>query len=329
MKRNVIMRIASMTLSFCFVALSASSNAGCTQAQLPAEGSEHGTGAGELVLRAGCDTFMAYCAGCHGEGLEGDGPHGEHLDPPPKSLLAKATLNQSDEQLNAWILEGGGEGSKMPAFSKFISAGDSATIVEFIRAVGAGHKPLCEPDADDGEEDDDDDGSETENTEETADETAEMTSSSDVDGTGSDDDGDDDDDSTSTSGDDDDDDTTSSSVEESTDDTSGTESESTGTPSEESETGEHSTEGDTESSGSGDPSAECEAWCGCLLEFCAEIEDYPFDSLDACYSKCAATEASLLQCWSDFCSEIKEKPAEAPHLCDHAWGGLGDNECGP
>ena len=98
----------------------------------------------------------------------------------------------------------------------------------------------------------------------------------------------------------------------------------TGTP----ETTDATTSGDTTGAGeSGGVSPACEAWCGCLELNCTEFPGYPFASVDECHTTCADLSTEEITCWQGFCEEVADNPALADHLCDHAWGALGLNEC--
>lgn len=128
----------------------------------------------------------------------------------------------------------------------------------------------------------------------------------------------------STTGDSDSDPTTDpSTTDPSTTDDATTSDATTGGPE---ETSGGSTSGSTGEPGTtgGGVSAECEALCSCVAAGCSSFGGYPFADDEACHTWCGEQPAADVECYQGFCDEITD-PDE--HLCEHAWGELGNSEC--
>ena len=93
----------------------------------------HGIGAGQtssqgtVEAKPGKQVFESYCGGCHG--LNGDG--GQHA---PGIAHNPAVQGLSDDALSQFI-QHGRPNAGMPSFS-FLSRGNIAAIVEYLRALG-------------------------------------------------------------------------------------------------------------------------------------------------------------------------------------------------
>lgn len=74
---------------------------------------------------------------------------------------------------------------------------------------------------------------------------------------------------------------------------------------------------------SADPA--CAAYCACLASACATIAGYPFAAAGSCASACAAQSADERACFPKWCA--KAESSRSKHDCEHAWGGLGLDEC--
>ncbi|MEM7152870.1 MAG: hypothetical protein AAF799_08505 [Myxococcota bacterium] len=91
--------------------------------------------------------------------------------------------------------------------------------------------------------------------------------------------------------------------------------------------GGESTSDGNGSTGDGAVSVECVAHCDCLETECAEYEGYPFGTRQACEDDCMGLSAEEQACYMMWCPEVPKNPGIALHLCEHAWGELGLNEC--
>lgn len=79
------------------------------------------------------------------------------------------------------------------------------------------------------------------------------------------------------------------------------------------------------SSGENDPVKDrCQEYCSCLQKTCSEYTEHPFQDEESCLSACASYTMEELQCWHHFCST---NSAKEEHLCEHAWGKFGLDEC--
>ncbi len=83
--------------------------------------------------------YYVYCIGCHGWGLQGDGPNAAYIDPAPRVLTAGDYMNKkSNLQLFA-VIKGGGEAvylsSSMPAWGNFLQDQDIWNIVAWLRMM--------------------------------------------------------------------------------------------------------------------------------------------------------------------------------------------------
>lgn len=89
----------------------------------------------------GCEQFKANCASCHGEGGQGDGPHGEHLDPIPTDLVGVASQSRAHDERLADIRNGVGEG--MPAFAELMTDEQMQSVLVYVDALAAGDSVMC------------------------------------------------------------------------------------------------------------------------------------------------------------------------------------------
>jgi hypothetical protein len=78
--------------------------------------------------------------------------------------------------------------------------------------------------------------------------------------------------------------------------------------------------------GGGDPASDCELLCSCLEATCSSLEGYPYADTAACLTNCEAHTAEEVTCWGQFCDQAATS-ADPDHLCEHAWGDLGLEEC--
>lgn len=71
----------------------------------------------------------------------------------------------------------------------------------------------------------------------------------------------------------------------------------------------------------------CGLYCACMVDACAAIEGYPYEDEAACTSACEAFSADELDCFGSFCVQASQSPGAVDHLCEHAWGAAGTDEC--
>jgi len=84
-----------------------------------------------------------------------------------------------------------------------------------------------------------------------------------------------------------------------------------------------SADGDSE----GGVDALCGAHCACLAETCATTAGYPFAAAGSCASFCAGLGAAERACFPKWCTDAKAAAGSKVHLCEHAWGAFGLDEC--
>ena len=72
-------------------------------------------------------------------------------------------------------------------------------------------------------------------------------------------------------------------------------------------------------------SEQCISYCSCLDLTCSSYEKYPYESKEQCLSVCSKLTDKETACWSYFCSQKDDSMQE--HLCEHALGEFGLDEC--
>ncbi len=71
----------------------------------------------------------------------------------------------------------------------------------------------------------------------------------------------------------------------------------------------------------------CASYCACLEARCAARPGYPLGAGE-CGPLCARLDDARRTCWAGFCEDAAgEDDALAQHLCEHAWGLYGLEEC--
>lgn len=75
----------------------------------------------------------------------------------------------------------------------------------------------------------------------------------------------------------------------------------------------------------------CGAYCACMKRTCTSYAGYPYADEALCLGVCAAFTEKERSCWSQSCrtAEMYDVPSVREHLCQHAWGTFGLNECAP
>ena len=92
----------------------------------------------DASVAAGQATYAQYCAACHGEGGEGDGPGAAALDPKPADFHADHVQGLSDGAL-FYTITHGREGTAMVAWESIISEKQRWEVVNFLRTFTAEH----------------------------------------------------------------------------------------------------------------------------------------------------------------------------------------------
>jgi mono/diheme cytochrome c family protein len=90
------------------------------------------------AIEAGKQTFNIYCASCHGQSGQGDGPAAASLDPKPQDL-AGHEMEMGDDYLYWRIAEGGMMEpfkSAMPAWKDALSEDQIWQIIAYLRTLG-------------------------------------------------------------------------------------------------------------------------------------------------------------------------------------------------
>jgi hypothetical protein len=78
------------------------------------------------------------------------------------------------------------------------------------------------------------------------------------------------------------------------------------------------------------PSPECTSYCICMARTCAEVPEYPFAEAGTCHDYCADLTPDELTCFARSCTSAGvpgQSEGVATHLCLHAWGTFGLEEC--
>ncbi len=83
--------------------------------------------------------YYVYCIGCHGWGLQGDGPNAADVEPRPRILTDGNYMNKKSNLQLFSVIKGGGEAeylsSSMPAWGNFLQDQDIWNVVAWIRMM--------------------------------------------------------------------------------------------------------------------------------------------------------------------------------------------------
>lgn len=73
----------------------------------------------------------------------------------------------------------------------------------------------------------------------------------------------------------------------------------------------------------------CGAYCACMRRVCTTFAGYPYGGDEQCLGVCRAFTEKERTCWSQSCrtAEGVDVASVREHLCQHAWGTFGMNEC--
>lgn len=96
----------------------------------------------QYEINIGRQTFLRYCAGCHGETGQGDGFNSFSLDPHPRDLSDPAfQKSKSNTDLEDAIRRGGagvGLSSLMPPWGRTLDARHINDVVLYLRSLRRG-----------------------------------------------------------------------------------------------------------------------------------------------------------------------------------------------
>lgn len=91
----------------------------------------------EKLRERGKESFQKYCASCHGENGEGNGPAAVSLDPKPQNL--KDTQSKVADNYLFWRISEGGSmdpfKSSMPPWKSLLNDQQIWEIITFIRSI--------------------------------------------------------------------------------------------------------------------------------------------------------------------------------------------------
>lgn len=93
----------------------------------------------------GEETFLAYCASCHGVDGNGQGIAASRLDPRPRNFRNPMWMAGHSNQALADIIRDGRPGTAMPAFGALLSADEIDRLAEYLRSFA---DPAAIPGAD-------------------------------------------------------------------------------------------------------------------------------------------------------------------------------------
>jgi len=71
----------------------------------------------------------------------------------------------------------------------------------------------------------------------------------------------------------------------------------------------------------------CSDFCRCMGSTCSSQEGYPFTDSADCEQTCSQLDDEQRSCFSHWCNAAITDAAERVHLCEHAWGAFGLDEC--
>ena len=84
------------------------------------------------MVARGKDVYATYCLSCHGDGLRGNGPLSEALNPPPTDFSAPHAKVHPDADLIYWI-QNGVQGTAMPGFRSQMSDQQIRDVIAYIQ----------------------------------------------------------------------------------------------------------------------------------------------------------------------------------------------------
>jgi len=83
--------------------------------------------------------YYVYCIGCHGWGLQGDGPNAAYIDPKPRILTHDGYMDKKSNLQLFSVIKGGGEAvdlsGSMPSWGNYLQDQDIWNVVAWIRAM--------------------------------------------------------------------------------------------------------------------------------------------------------------------------------------------------
>lgn len=94
--------------------------------------------ASETVVEQGAKLYQTYCASCHGQRGDGDGPAARQLSPPPANLRQTLHMGMmAGDGYLMWTLSEGGKpfNTAMPPFKSVLAEDDRWKIIDFLRTL--------------------------------------------------------------------------------------------------------------------------------------------------------------------------------------------------
>lgn len=70
----------------------------------------------------------------------------------------------------------------------------------------------------------------------------------------------------------------------------------------------------------------CPAFCTCMEQTCSMVTGYPYKMQGACLDACKKLGPDERACFPKWC-EMAKSSSQMMHLCEHAWGAFGIDEC--
>ena len=88
---------------------------------------------------AGKALYGKRCAGCHGAGGKGDGPHAAGMDPKPANLTDADLQKELTDPAVFWRISEGVPSTKMPAYKSKLTEEERWCLVNCFRALAPAH----------------------------------------------------------------------------------------------------------------------------------------------------------------------------------------------
>lgn len=86
----------------------------------------------DLSVKHGKEVYQTNCLQCHGENLDGRGPIGVSLNPPPRNLVSDPFKKGEGADAIFAAISWGLPGTAMPAFEDALSKEDRMALVQYI-----------------------------------------------------------------------------------------------------------------------------------------------------------------------------------------------------
>lgn len=129
------MRTVSIVFAFAMIT---AAGVGASAGGSPAQDQIARAQTADRLAASGADLFAQNCAACHGATGGGDGPAAAGLNPKPRKLSDKATMEKiSDDTIISTIKKGGAAMGKSPVMPAFTQLDDAQvkTLLAHIRTL--------------------------------------------------------------------------------------------------------------------------------------------------------------------------------------------------